>query len=420
MTSTQVKQGWENVKLADIAEITSSKRIFYSEYVESGVPFYRSREIIETFNNKEISLDLFISENKYEEIKQKFGVPQEGDLLITSVGTLGVPYRVKKDDKFYFKDGNLIWLRKLNNSLIESKYLFYWLTDEQTQARLKNVSIGSSQKAFTISAIKDVSIQLPPLKIQQKVASILSAFDDLIENNTKRIKILENTAQLIYKEWFVDFKFPGHEKVKMVDSGTEFGEIPEGWEVKEIKDFGEVITGKTPSKKVPENFGNDVPFIKTPDMHGEMFIIETNESLSLEGAETQKKKTLPENSLIVSCIGSVGVVAITSKDSQTNQQINAVVLNDEILREYLYIVFLGLKPTLEGLGSSGATMCNVNKQKFEAIKILAPTNQVLEEYHRIVAPLFDETLALQRQKKQLQEVRDLILPKLVNGEIYVG
>lgn len=119
---------WEKVKLGNVCEITSSKRIFYSEYVDDGVPFYRSKEIIESDEGKVIENPLYISVDKYNEIKEKFGVPQIGDMLLTSVGTIGIPYIIKKKDCFYFKDGNLTWFRDFREGL-NSKYLYYWINN---------------------------------------------------------------------------------------------------------------------------------------------------------------------------------------------------------------------------------------------------------------------------------------------------
>ena len=344
--TTQTLKNWNTMALGKIADITSSKRIFASDYVSQGVPFYRSREIIEKQEGNDISTKLYISKEKYESIKNKFGVPKQNDILITSVGTLGIPYVVKASEVFYFKDGNLIWIRNLDQEQVIPKFIYYLILNPETQQRLKGISIGSSQGAFTISAIKDFKIGLPPLSTQKLIADVLSTYDDLIENNTRRIQILEQIAQATYTEWFVNFRFPGHEKVKMIDSGTDFGKIPEGWEIKKIKDFGSVITGKTPSKSDPSNFGSDIPFIKTPDLHGKIFCIETSESLSVKGANTQKNKTLPPKTLVVSCIGTLGVVGITSSEAQTNQQINAVILADQKYLEYLYFVLVNLKQEL--------------------------------------------------------------------------
>ena len=235
---------WKVRKIGDYCEITSSKRIFCSEYSETGVPFYRSKEIIERSQGQAISEPLFITNDRYNQIKEKFGVPVAGDMLLTSVGTIGIPYIVKNSDYFYFKDGNLTWFRNFNGEL-NSKYLYYWIKSNDGQKILYNTTIGSSQKALTISALKNIEIPLPPVNIQCRIADILSAYDDLIENNRKQIKLLEEAAQRLYKEWFVDLRFPGHEHTKIVDG------VPEGWEKKPIDDVFIIKYGKTlPTSKI--------------------------------------------------------------------------------------------------------------------------------------------------------------------------
>ena len=252
-----VAQKWNKTILSDIADITSSKRIFASDYVSEGIPFYRSREIIEKQRGNNISTELYISKEKYESIKNKFGVPKQGDILITSVGTLGVPYVVSANEVFYFKDGNLIWLRDFKKDKADPKFIYYVILNPETQQRLKGISIGSSQSAFTISALKDFDVLLPDLSSQEKVVDVLASYDAFIKNNARRIDILEQLAQAVYTEWFVNFRFPGHEKVKMVNSGTNFGEIPEGWEVKMIGDVcTRIQAGGTPRRGKDEYWNN--------------------------------------------------------------------------------------------------------------------------------------------------------------------
>ena len=163
---------WKSYKLGDIAEITSSKRIFYSEYVPSGIPFWRSKEVIEKFNRKNISTDLFISNEKYQEIKSKFGVPQQNDILLTSVGTLGIPYLVQSDEQFYFKDGNLTWIKNINNELLNPLFLFKWLASSIGRESLSEITIGSTQEALTISGLKTLELLLPPLEEQKAIAEV--------------------------------------------------------------------------------------------------------------------------------------------------------------------------------------------------------------------------------------------------------
>jgi type I restriction enzyme S subunit len=277
---------------------------------------------------------------------------------------------------------------------INSQFLFYWLQGKEYEILGLADEAAHGTKRIQTDRLINYPIKLPDIVIQRKIAAILSAYDDLIENNTRRIKILEDMAQALYREWFVNFRFPGHENVQMVDS--PLGMIPEGWEVKALASFGKVVTGKTPSKKVPEYFGNYLPFIKTPDMHGNMFCIESGEMLSELGAASQNNKTIPPNSLIVSCIGTAGIVAITDKYSQTNQQINSIILKDISHREFLYFALLDLKETINQYGANGATMVNLNKGKFEALRLLVPDKKILIKFHEATLYKLDQIRILQR------------------------
>lgn len=294
----------------------------------------------------------------------------------------------------------------------DTRYFYY--------ASLGRVAISDYKGHHPI--FRQTLIPIPPLPTQRKIAGILSAYDDLIENNLRRIKILEEMAQSLYREWFVHFRFPrdpseasskagDHESAKFVDSAL--GQIPEGWEVKAISDFGKIVTGKTPSKANEDFFGEDIPFLKTPDMHGQMFILRTNEYLSTAGAQSQANKTLPAGSICVSCIGTIGVVSITTEPCQTNQQINSVVLADEASREFLFFWLREAKQMLENLGSNGATMGNVNKSKFEGMKLVCPPRDLLARFHRVTEPMFEQIERLFRKIQNLRETRDLLLPKLL-------
>lgn len=403
---------WESVKLGDCCEITSSKRIFYSEYVEDGVPFYRSKEIIESSQGQQLSEPLFISEEKYNEIKNKYGIPIAGDMLLTSVGTIGIPYIVKKEDYFYFKDGNLTWFRNFKDKLI-SRYLYYWVKSDKGYATLNNTTIGSSQKALTISALKSIEILVPPIVTQHRIADILSAYDDLIDNNQKQIKLLEEAAQRLYKEWFVDLRFLGHENTKVVDG------VPEGWEKRRIEEFGEVITGKTPSTTKAEYYDGNISFVTIPDMHNKVYPLTTEKNLTKLGADTQKNKYLPAHSVIVSCIATVGLVNITVQKCQTNQQINAVVLKNEDDLYFFYESMKRLKEMLGNVGSNGATMTNVNKTKFSNLEILYPTTDVARMYYKFCKPLFENIFELSKAINAARQARDRLLPKLMSGELEV-
>lgn len=309
---------------------------------------------------------------------------------------------------------------RARKEIADPDYVFYVAKTYEIRGPAEKSMTGASGRQRADKGVtEDIIVNVPNIGTQKQIADVLSAYDDLIENNNCRIKILEETAQKIYKEWFVNFRFPGHEKVKMVDSATEFGMIPEGWEVKEIKEIGNVITGKTPSTTDEYNFGEHMPFIKTPDLHDSIFCISTNQKLSEKGANSQLKKTLPKDSIVVSCIGTLGIVGITTENSQTNQQINAVVLKDIRHREYLYFLITNLKEHLKNLGANGATMGNVNKDKFETIEILFPSTVIISEFHDDVGNIFEQIKALSYQNQNLKKSRNLLIPQLVSGKLEI-
>jgi type I restriction enzyme S subunit len=299
--------------------------------------------------------------------------------------------------------------------ILDYRFLYYNLLNIGNSKGFDQYFTGATIKHLPGEKLAKVEVDIPPLPVQRRIAGILSAYDELIENSQRRIRILETMARALYREWFVNFRFPGHEKVKLVASSL--GEIPEGWGIKPVQCFGKVITGKTPSKANADFYGDDVPFVKTPDMHGNMFIITTNESLSVVGAKSQSNKTLPAGTICVSCIGTIGVVSITTEDCQTNQQINSVLLEKEVGREFLFLRLQDAKQTLENLGANGATMGNVNKGKFEAMEIVAPPPRLLADYHLLAQPMFEEILALSRQTQNLRRTRDLLLPRLLSGQV---
>lgn len=177
-----MNRAWETVNLGDICRITSSKRIFAKEYRASGVPFYRGKEIIEKHNGRKVSNELYISKERYEEIRNKFDVPKKGDILLSSVGTLGVAWLVDEDE-FYFKDGNLTWLR-CNEKTIPG-FLYLWLNSPSARNQINAMCIGSTQKALTIETLKNFLVELPPIETQKRICRIIDPISNKIKTNTQ-------------------------------------------------------------------------------------------------------------------------------------------------------------------------------------------------------------------------------------------
>ena len=313
----------------------------------------------------------------------------------------------------FYLNQNAVCIRTKDEEILDQLfwgyYSKYYLFQNYIQMRGKG---AANQMRIAISAIKDYPMPLPPINVQRHIASILSRYDSLIENYQKQIKLLEEAAQRLYKEWFIDLRFPGHENTKIVDG------VPEGWEKKSIGEIGTVITGKTPSTSNKENYGGSIPFITIPDMHTGIYPV-SSVFLSEKGAESQSKKYIPQGALIVSCIGTAGLVCITKERCQTNQQINSLILDDKEMLHYMYFVFLSLKEHLNNIGSNGATMTNVNKSKFEGIDIVVPSSCIIRDFSQRTTPYFENIKSLQSQLRLLTEARDRLLPKLMSGEITV-
>lgn len=408
---------WQKVNLGDCCEITSSKRIFFSEYVESGIPFYRSKEIIEKGKGEEISHPLYISKEKYDEIKGKYGVPQKGDLLLTAVGSLGIPFVVKDDSPFYFKDGNLVWLKHFQD--IDPIFLYYWIKSENGYNALYNIAIGSAQKALTIAAIKGYEIPLPPLQTQHRIANILSRYDSLIENYQKQIKLLEEAAQRLYKEWFVDLRFPGHENTKIVDG------VPEGWEKKTIDDVTcKITTGLNPRKNFVLGKGSNY-YVTIKNMaDNTLFLDDRCDRVDNEALEKiNKRSDLKIGDILFSGIGTIGRVAlvyIPTNNWNVSESVFTLRANDIVTKEFLYLMLLS--PDMQNYCQSnahGAAQKGIRMADLKAYSFNLPPFGVIQKFTNLVTPTIKKVSSIRNQIRLLTEARDRLLPKLMSGEIAV-
>ena len=405
-------------KLDSLCEITSSKRIFYSEYTESGIPFFRSKEIIDLFNKNNIATELFISKDRYNEIKNKFGVPEKDDMLLTSVGSIGIPYLVKSSDKFYFKDGNLTWFRNYNRKLIVPLYLYLWTTSSVGKETLMRLSMGAAQPALTISRLKNLSLNLPSVSVQQKIASILSTYDRLIENNTRRIRLLEQMAENLYKEWFVRFRFPEHEKVEMVNG------LPKGWETIHIKELAQLKSGYAFKSEWFVEEGEAVAKIK--DIGNILMDTSSFSYVDKENCIKAKKFLLTTGDLTIALTGAtIGKISIVPKHKgniYTNQRLGKFFLGDKPMEKlpFLYCLFKqeSMVSNIVNLSNSSSAQPNISPEQIEKIKILG-NHDIISMYNKTCNPLFSNILALYSQNQLLTRQRDLLLPRLMSGKLEV-
>lgn len=403
---------WKKVKLGDVSDIFSGYA-FKSKDMNNncGTPLIKIKNINDFIVSTECDsfLNLDIDLSKWEKYRL-----QINDFLIamTGQGSVGRVGKMMNYSSIYFVNQRVAIVRP-NCNLVNPYFLYKIFATNERQLELFKKANGAGQPNISPSQIGDVEFYIPNIKNQHRIATILSRYDSLIENYQKQIKLLEESAQRLYKEWFIDLRFPGHENTKIVDG------VPEGWEKKTIFELGKVITGKTPSTANKANYGGDIPFITIPDMHSGIYPI-SSQTLSKQGAESQLGKYIPENSLMVSCIGTAGLVCISETLCQTNQQINSLVLDNDIKLYYMYFTFLSLKEHLNNIGSNGATMTNVNKSKFENIEVVVPVDSLLDTFNLIANNTFAKIKNLSYQIRHLTEARDRLLPKLMSGEIKIN
>lgn len=330
------------------------------------------------------------------------------NIIISARGTVGELAMIPYDMVFNQSCFGLI--PKGNN---DPHFVYYLLKDKVRS--LKSQTQGSVFDTITKATFDRIECADYSEEDQRRIASILSSLDRKIELNNKINADLEEMAQAIFKNWFVDFEpFKGG---KFVDS--ELGMIPEGWKVGCLGDMGAVVCGKTPSKSNSNYYGGDIPFIKIPDMHGNVFVENSEDRLTEEGSLSQIKKLIPPYSLMVSCIATVGLVSINTKPSHTNQQINTVIPHNKSALFYLYQHIKNNEEFLKNMGRGGTTTLNVNTKSFSNIRLLIPSEIALEQFHGIVEGLFKKIEQNLHESRTLSLLRDTLLPRLMSGELEV-
>ncbi len=330
------------------------------------------------------------------------------NIIISARGTVGELAMIPYDMVFNQSCFGLI--PKGNN---DPHFVYYLLKDKVRS--LKSQTQGSVFDTITKATFDRIECADYSEEDQRRIASILSSLDRKIELNNKINADLEEMAQAIFKNWFVDFE--PFKDGKFVDS--ELGMIPEGWKVGCLGDMGAVVCGKTPSKSNSNYYGGDIPFIKIPDMHGNVFVENSEDRLTEEGSLSQIKKLIPPYSLMVSCIATVGLVSINTKPSHTNQQINTVIPHNKSALFYLYQHIKNNEEFLKNMGRGGTTTLNVNTKSFSNIRLLIPSEIALEQFHGIVEGLFKKIEQNLHESRTLSLLRDTLLPRLMSGELEV-
>lgn len=304
-------------------------------------------------------------------------------------------------------------IESANEEELNIRYLCYALN--QQLRLLKTMSSGSTTKFLTVRMLDNLDIPLPSINIQTEIVNILSAYDDLIENNQKQIKLLEEAAQRIYKEWFVDLRFPGYENTKIVDG------VPEEWRVASIADICDTVGGGTPSTKIQSYYEKgDILWVTPTDItrNFSLALLDTEKKITPEGLKNSSSKILPAETILMTSRASVGFFGMCKYEVCTNQGFISCIPKRENLQMYL---LFNLKSRVEEIRqkAGGSTYLEISKTVFRELKIILPKDEVLAEYQKNVHDIFDEIYCRTEMIKSLVDMRNRLLPKLMSGEVEV-
>jgi len=356
-------------KLGELFEITSSKRVFKSEWVDDGIPFYRAREVVSLSKGKEFKTPIFITNQMYEEYKDKYGVPKEGDLLATGVGTLGVCYRIKPDDKFYFKDGNIIWFKNISG--VSPRYVELFFQSTNFMDQVKEYAGGATVKTFTIQTAKKIEIPFPPLTEQKKiVAKLEKLLAKVSEAKKLRAEAQESSSHLLPAELH-----------KIFEEGKE-----NGWEEKELGEICEIARGGSP-RPIKDYLTTDedgINWIKISDAtQSTKYIYKTKQKIRKEGLH--KTRLVKSGDFILTNSMSFGRPYIMRTEGAIHDGWLVLRPQEGLLEEYMYH-FLSSDEIYYQFSqlAGGAVVQNLNSELVRSVKILMPP---LPEQKKIVARL---------------------------------
>ena len=402
---------WKKVKLGEISLNIQTgpfgSQLHQSDYVDTGVPVIMPKDII---NGKicddtiaRISSDLSCKLLKYQVEFEDIIYPRRGDISKCAI--------VDKSQKGWLCGTGCLKI-SIDKSLAKSKFIYYELQLPKQIGWIINHAIGATMLNLNTNILQNVPIDLPSINTQNRIVGILSRYDSLIENYQKQIKLLEESAQRLYKEWFVDLRFPGYENTKIVDG------VPEGWSYMKIKDRYKTVLGGTPSRSINNYWGGDISWINSGEIN-KLRIINPSEKITIDGYNNSSTKLMPIHTTILAITGStLGQVSYTEIETCANQSVVGIIDEIDTTSEYLYLNIYNNIHFIINKATGGAQQ-HINKDIINDYYIMLPDEDILTEFRRKIKPVFNATRDYLFKIEKLTEARDRLLPKLMSGEIEV-
>lgn len=389
---------WETVKLSDVTEYITDGDHQPAPKANEGIHFIKIKDIDE--NTITFDAELYVPNDYYDNLPAN-RKPVKNDILYTVVGSYGIPAYVHTTERFCF-ERNIALLHP--NDRIIPRYLYYCLKSPIFYKMVDNIANGSAQKLIPLSKLSSLEIHLPPLSKQNVIVNMLSAYDNLIENNQNQIKLLEEAAQRLYKEWFIDLRFPGYETTPVVDG------VPEGWERKTLGEIADVIMGQSPKSEFYNTKKEGLPFHQGVGSYGNRFVVDDVYSTSFT-------RIAEAGSILFSVRAPVGRLNITRNRIVIGRGI-AAINHKEGLQSFLFYM---LKERFfeDNLVGNGSIFASISKEELLGQEFVIPTDESVRQYDKIIGSIDMKISTLDSKIKLLTEARDRLLPRLISGEIEV-
>jgi type I restriction enzyme S subunit len=404
---------WQKCRLGDVCRVIPGYAFKSSDWQNTGIPVVKIKNIRDD-NTVDLSETDCVAESLLSQKLQKF-VLKNGDILVAMTGaTAGKVGKVRTDRPI------LLNQRVAKISPLEADHEFIWalVSSEEYQQKFFQLADGAAQPNMSGGQIESLEIPLPPLPVQRRIASIISAYDELIENSQQRIRILETMARALYREWFVHFRFPGHETHSRVASSL--GQIPKGWEVASLAELcSRMESGGTP-KRTNSDYWDDgyIDWYKTGELW-DGFLFDAQERITALGQRESNARLFEPGTILMAIYGSptVGRMGILTRNASCNQAALGLVANQErISQPFLFFILFGLRNHFNGL-AQGAAQQNISKEKVATASAIVPPRSLVAAFDMLAEPIFKQVETLQRQIQNLRRTRDLLLPRLLSGQV---
>lgn len=405
---------WRNKKLGSISiQIQTGpfgSQLHQSDYSDIGTPVIMPKDIVDG----KISDDSIARVEEAHVNRLARHKVNEGDIIYPRRGDVRkCAYTVAEQSGWLCGTGCL--RVTIDNKKAVPKYVFYHLQEEKTRGWIEKHAIGATMLNLNTSILSNIPLRIPRLDVQKKIATILSRYDSLIDNYQKQIKLLEEAAQRLYKEWFVKLRFPGHENTKIVDG------VPEGWEKKKISDICDTIGGGTPSTKEASYYeGGTIKWVTPTDItkNKGLCLLDTDKKITEEGLKHSSAKMLPAGTILMTSRASVGYFGIADFEVCTNQGFISCIPSSKYYQMYLLRNLMNRIEEIR-IKAGGSTYLEISKSVFRNLDIICPSDKILQKFQARANAYYMQEKNLSIQLRLLAESRDRLLPKLLSGEIEV-